>query len=289
LSESDDKLQQDNGLLLSKNKSILLLDDEVDIVSIIKHSLQGHGFNVYAFTHPLLALEHFQLNSKNYGLVLSDIRMPSMTGFEFARKVRKISPSTKILLMSAFDIDKDLHFSKLLSSAKIDGFIQKPISSNKLIGTIEKYFVKMKKSEDHTTNMLDNKRKNRLETTIGQVHNIGFKRVLFYLIVNSKGSYNRARILKLINFQPANANQISCELKLHYRTVIHHLEVLSNYKLIITDNKESYGAVYFLTPLMEKNYYLFLEMLSEQDITRKSKLHNSTRESPLSLTEQVSS
>jgi CheY-like chemotaxis protein/DNA-binding transcriptional ArsR family regulator len=288
LSESSDILQHYNDLLLSKSKSILLVDDEVDIVSIIKHSLQAQGLNVYSFTHPLLALEHFQLNSKNYGLVLSDIRMPSMTGFELARKVRKINPTIKILLMSAFDIDKDLHLSKLMSSAKIDGFIQKPISPNELIRLIQKYFVKMENGEQHT-NMIDHhQRKNRLETTIGQVHNSGFKRVLFYLIVNSKGSYNRARILKLINFHPTNANQISCELKLHYRTVIHHLEVLSNYKLIITDNKESYGAVYFLTPLMEKNYYLFLEMLSELDKTGKSKTYKPVKERPLSLTEQVS-
>ena len=138
MSESSDILQHDNDLLLSRSKSILLLDDEVDIVSIIKHSLQAQGLNVYSFTHALLALEHFQLNSKNYGLVLSDIRMPSMTGFEFARKIRKINPSTKILLMSAFDSDKDLHFSKLFSSAKIDGFIQKPISPNELIRLIQK-------------------------------------------------------------------------------------------------------------------------------------------------------
>ncbi len=268
--ESSDILQHDNDLLLSKSKSILLLDDEVDIVSIIKHSLQAQGFIVYSFTHPLIALEQFQLNSKNYGLVISDIRMPGMTGFEFAKKARKISPSTKILLMSAFDIDKDLRLSKHLSSAKIiDGFIQKPISSNELIRTIEKYFVKMENSDHHTNMNFHNS---------GQVHNIGFKRALFYLIGNSKGRYNRSRILELINFHPANANQIACELKLHYRTIVHHLEVLSKYKLIIKDNKQSYGAVYFLTPLMEKNYHLFLDMSPELDITRNVKRTNELQE-----------
>lgn len=171
MSESSDTLNQDNDLLLSKSKSILLLDDEVDIVSIIKHSLQGQGFSVYAFTDPLLAVKHFQLNSKNYGLVLSDIRMPGMTGFEFARKVRKLSPSIKILLMSAFDIDKDLRFSKHLSSTKIvDGFIQKPISPNELIRIIEKYFVKMENSEHHTNMNFHHRVK---------AHNIGFKRCYF--------------------------------------------------------------------------------------------------------------
>jgi CheY-like chemotaxis protein len=257
--ESNDGLQQSNLLLLYKNKSILVLDDEVDIVSVIKHSLQGQGFNVYAFTHPLLALEHFQLNFKNYGLVLSDIRMPSMTGFEFARKIRKINPLAKILLMSAFDIDNDLRYSKLLSSAKIDGFIRKPIALSELITIVEKYFVKNENDQQHH-------RRNGLETTITKDHNIRFKGVLFYLISNSKGGYNRARILQLIKSHPANANQIACELKLHYKTVLHHLQVLLNYDLIIMhNNNEPYGVVYLLTPRMEKNYYLFLEMISGLD------------------------
>lgn len=88
-----------------------------------------------------------------------------------------------------------------------------------------------------------------------------FKRVLWYLIGSTKGGVNRAKIIDLINSHPANANQISSELKLDYKTVIHHLRVLSENGLIITDNKDSYGATYFLTPLMEKNYTSFREIL----------------------------
>jgi CheY-like chemotaxis protein len=271
LLDSKDRLQQDDLLLLSKSKSILLLDDEVDIVSIIKHSLQGQGFNVYAFTHPLLALEHFQLNSKNYGLILSDIRMPSMTGFEFARKIRKINPLTKILLMSAFDIDNNLGSSKLFSSAKIDGFIHKPISLSELITIVEKYFVKNESNQHPRFTNLEHYRRDGLDTTITEGHTIRFKGVLFYLISNSKGGHNRARILQLIKSHPANANQIACELKLHYKTVLHHLQVLLNYKLIVMhSNNEPYGVVYFLTPRMEKNYYLFLEMISGLDTIIKA-------------------
>jgi len=88
-----------------------------------------------------------------------------------------------------------------------------------------------------------------------------FKRVLWYLIGSTKGGVNRAKILELINSHPANPNQISSELKLDYKTIIHHLSVLAENGLIITDNKESYGATYFLTPLMEKNYNSFMEIL----------------------------
>src|SRR5919109_5597316 len=126
------------------HKSILVLDDEFDIVAIIKDTLQKqqqqqqHGIDVYAFTDPLLALEHFQLNFKDYVLVLSDIRMPGMNGFEFVKRVRAINPIIKVLLMSAFNIS-DCEFSNPLSSISVDGFVQKPISLRDLKSTIQKY------------------------------------------------------------------------------------------------------------------------------------------------------
>jgi len=90
-----------------------------------------------------------------------------------------------------------------------------------------------------------------------------FKRVLWYLIGSTKGGANRAKILELINSHPANPNQISSELKLAYKTIIHHLSVLAENGLVITNNKESYGATYFLTPIMEKNYDSFVEILAK--------------------------
>ena len=88
-----------------------------------------------------------------------------------------------------------------------------------------------------------------------------FKRVLWYLIGSTRGGATRAKILDLVNSHPANANQIASQLKLDYKTIIHHLGVLTKNGLVITDNKESYGAIYFLTPLMEKNYESLKEIL----------------------------
>jgi DNA-binding transcriptional ArsR family regulator len=88
-----------------------------------------------------------------------------------------------------------------------------------------------------------------------------FKRLLWYLIASTRGGINRARILELISSHPANAHQIAQELNLDYKTIVHHLDVLSKNGLVITDNKDTYGATYFLTPLMEKNYGSFTEIL----------------------------
>jgi DNA-binding response OmpR family regulator len=106
-------------------------------VSLIKISLQKIQFNVFEFTDPFLALEHFEINSRDYGLVLSDMRMPGMPRFEFVRKVREINPKVKILIMSAFEIS-DLEFSRALPShTKIDGFVEKPILPKELIKVIK--------------------------------------------------------------------------------------------------------------------------------------------------------
>lgn len=88
-----------------------------------------------------------------------------------------------------------------------------------------------------------------------------FKRVLWYLIASTRGGVNRAKILEMINLKPANAHQIAKELNLDYKTVLHHLKVLIDNGLVITDKEDSYGAAYFLTPLMENNYQSFIEIL----------------------------
>jgi two-component SAPR family response regulator len=116
----------------TSRKSILVVDDDFDIVSVIKSDLQNYSAsNVYGFTQPALALEHFKINVKEYVLVISDIRMPQMNGFEFVKKVRAIKPEVKVFLMTAFEIN-DADFSRVLPSTRIDEFIQKPISLAKL-------------------------------------------------------------------------------------------------------------------------------------------------------------
>ena len=120
----------------SRSKSILLVDNEPDIVYLFKYVLESRNYDVYGFTNPLEALEHYKPNCARYGLVISDIRMPVMTGFDLLKNLRKIDVNISLILMSAYDI---IDFSEL-DGIKIDGFIQKPITIRELLSTIEKYF-----------------------------------------------------------------------------------------------------------------------------------------------------
>jgi two-component SAPR family response regulator len=86
----------------------------------------------FAFTDPLLALEHFKVNREDYSLIITDIRMPGLNGFEFAEYINKVKPEIKIILMSTFDINSDDIVKNFKYSRNISGMIQKPISAMKL-------------------------------------------------------------------------------------------------------------------------------------------------------------
>lgn len=105
---------------------ILIVDDDFDIASLIRISLEKAGLFASSFTDPLLALERFRSDINIYNLVISDIRMPIMNGYDFVRQIKELKPSTKIVLMSAFEFSDSEYF------LEIDNFLEKPVSLHKL-------------------------------------------------------------------------------------------------------------------------------------------------------------
>jgi len=88
------------------------------------------------------------------------------------------------------------------------------------------------------------------------------KYLLGWLIAGTRGGLTRAKIIIALKETPQNANQLATSLKLDYRTIRHHLEVLEKNKLIVSAG-EGYGTTYFLSPVMEENYVLFEEILKK--------------------------
>ena len=88
------------------------------------------------------------------------------------------------------------------------------------------------------------------------------KKLLWWLIAGSKGGINRARMIHTLNERPYNANQLAEVLELDYKTVRHHLKVLEKNSAIISQG-DKYGAIYFLTSIMEENYEVFEEIWSQ--------------------------
>jgi DNA-binding NtrC family response regulator len=114
---------------------LLIVDDEYDIVQVLKLGLQQNGFLVNEFTNPEEALQSFKSNAESYCLLLSDVRMPGLSGIQLARKVKETNPDVKVVLMTAFEI-RDNEFSKVFPSTQVDGFIQKPVRIRELTDKI---------------------------------------------------------------------------------------------------------------------------------------------------------
>jgi DNA-binding transcriptional ArsR family regulator len=86
------------------------------------------------------------------------------------------------------------------------------------------------------------------------------KYLLGWLIAGTRGGPTRAKIIESLRETPQNANQLAIGLKMDYKTMRHHLEVLEKNKLI-TSVGDRYGATYFLSQVMEDNYEMFEEIM----------------------------
>jgi DNA-binding NtrC family response regulator len=82
--------------------AILLLDDEFDVTFSFKQILEDKGFHVFGFTDPVVALNHFQMNSEQYRLVISDIRMPVINGYQFIKKIKGHKTARKSVPYDSF-------------------------------------------------------------------------------------------------------------------------------------------------------------------------------------------
>ncbi|MGB7954225.1 MAG: response regulator, partial [Candidatus Nitrosopolaris sp.] len=79
----------------NNKKKILIVDDETDVCLTLKVVLEGNGFKVDTFVDPILALENFK--SSRYDLLVLDIKMPVMNGFQLYAQMKKIDLNIKAL------------------------------------------------------------------------------------------------------------------------------------------------------------------------------------------------
>lgn len=110
-------------------KAIVIIDDEADLVNLFSEALKLNSFKVCVFINPLKALNNIEKNPENYGLVISDFKMPVMDGNELCTKLTQINPNLKVILMSAY---ADIRYDKEKFL-----FVTKPISIAQLIKLVK--------------------------------------------------------------------------------------------------------------------------------------------------------
>ena len=109
----------------------------MDLMQLYQAALNASGIQVDGFTDPLKAYSRFQENSDNYDVIISDIRMPGLSGIQLAKKLKEIKKDVKVFLMSAYDMNGD-HQSDL-QEIELKEFLQKPFHMQQLVAMIEKH------------------------------------------------------------------------------------------------------------------------------------------------------
>jgi DNA-binding response OmpR family regulator len=134
LQEESSSLPSSASYTSGGTKRILVVDDESDVTLTIKMGLEDAGFKVDAFNDPEAALAHFK--SGTYDLLLLDIRMPKMNGFELYEELEKMDDEAKVCFITAFEVYYQ-SLRELFPEIKIDCFMKKPIDTEELVRRIQ--------------------------------------------------------------------------------------------------------------------------------------------------------
>jgi DNA-binding response OmpR family regulator len=114
-------------------KKIAIVDDEPDITAVLKKGLEQNGFAVDTFNDPRVALSNFK--PQFYDLMIIDIRMPHINGFDLYRELKKKDSSVRVCFLTAFEIYYE-EFRKMFPNIDVRAFVRKPVGIAALVKQI---------------------------------------------------------------------------------------------------------------------------------------------------------
>ncbi len=131
--ESSDILK--NIELKGDGKKLLIVEDVADNAELIKEYLMPYNFNILFANNGLKAIEIVK-NHKDISLILLDIKMPEMDGYEVCRNIFQINPNITVIGITAFTQEEELNKMKFCGMKAI---LSKPLSKDILIQTLENF------------------------------------------------------------------------------------------------------------------------------------------------------
>jgi DNA-binding response OmpR family regulator len=125
---------------MNNNNRILVVDDEPDLTKVSTLALEYHGFKVDTFNDPQEALSKFKPGS--YDLIILDIKMPKMDGFELYHEIKKKDNNAKVCFLTASELYYEEFRNKEYRALDRNLFIRKPIDNEDLVKQINKMIKK---------------------------------------------------------------------------------------------------------------------------------------------------
>jgi DNA-binding response OmpR family regulator len=125
---------------MNNNNRILVVDDEPDLTKVSTLALEYHGFKVDTFNDPQEALSKFKPGS--YDLIILDIKMPKMDGFELYHEIKKKDNNAKVCFLTASELYYEEFRNEEYRALDRNLFIRKPIDNEDLVKQINKMIKK---------------------------------------------------------------------------------------------------------------------------------------------------
>ena len=129
--------------------SILIVDDESTMRSLLEKILAREGYQVYTASNGVEALEH--LSERKFDIVISDMKMPKMGGFELLKRIKKEYPGAGVIIMTAYGDTYSVKDALLLGA---DEYITKPFKSYEISLVVERAYWRILSAGQTTANEL---------------------------------------------------------------------------------------------------------------------------------------
>ena len=128
-------IRSDHAVITDEKRRILVVDDEPDMTLLFKMALESYGsFTVSTFNDPLIALSNFKAGI--YDLIILDIKMPKMDGFDLYQEIKKIDGQARICFLTASEMYYEEFRKEAYCSLDRDMFLRKPIENEDLLQKI---------------------------------------------------------------------------------------------------------------------------------------------------------
>jgi len=135
VSQNDSKHDAFQTSVQAKKYRVMIVDDEQDITTVFKIGLENNQFIVTTFNDPLEALSKFRPGM--YDLLILDVRMPAMNGFQLYRKIRDIDNKVKVCFLTAYDEARGQFKTLFPFLEEVRCYLKKPITVRDLVKRLE--------------------------------------------------------------------------------------------------------------------------------------------------------
>lgn len=204
------------------NKKVLLVEDDLQMQSLIVDYLKDYGFIVTAFDNPKDVLEDFKINN-DYSIIILDLMLPFMDGFDLFNKLKDIKNIPIIISTARGDIGNKIHGFELGA----DDYLAKPYEPRELVLRIESILKRNSNKEFKVGDFTIDKDS---RTVLIDGYTIDFTKIEFeifiYLVENQNKIFSREQIL----------NATSLDLDTRNRTIDMHI---SNIRAKIGDDSKN--------------------------------------------------